>query len=238
MRHMAATTWPFSRMRTTTATDATRTVTTVGIRLISRGAAEVARVMITSIGLLGGNRKRFFAGVVTWMAELGPVVALGALGCVLSAVGLGPWAMGIFAGGQSEHTARGILVTLAIGCLATLASMQDFTKLRVWNEAHAFAVAIDRALANAAKGRADLTNQLRRSADSIAANIAEGAGQVTDPQFARFLVVALGSTTESTNHLMLARDTHVIATSTAADLLAQAGRIRGMLINLLKRLNT
>ncbi|WP_411280209.1 four helix bundle protein [Gemmatimonas sp.] len=116
--------------------------------------------------------------------------------------------------------------------------MQDFTKLRVWHEAHAFAVAIDRALATAVKGRADLTNQLRRAAESIPANIAEGAGQVTDPQFARFLAVALGSTTESTNHLMLARDTRVLASATAADLLAHAGRIRGMLINLLKRVNT
>jgi len=88
--------------------------------------------------------------------------------------------------------------------------MQDLTKLRVWHEAHAFAVAIDRALATAARGRADLLNQLRRSAESIPANIAEGAGQLTDPQFARFLAVALGSTTESTNHLMLARDTRVI----------------------------
>ncbi len=116
--------------------------------------------------------------------------------------------------------------------------MQDFTKLRVWHEAHAFAIAIDRALANAAKGRANLTYQLRKSAESIAANISEGAGQLTDPQFARFIVIALGSTTESTNHLMLARDTRVIANATASELLAQAGRIRGMLINLLKRLNS
>ena len=121
-------------------------------------------------------------------------------------------------------------------CDATLDGMQDFTKLRVWHEAHAFAVAIDRALANAARGRADLINQLRRSAESIPANIAEGSGQLTDPQFARFLAVALGSTTESTNHLMLARDTRVITTATAEELLAHAGRIRGMLINLLKRL--
>ena len=118
----------------------------------------------------------------------------------------------------------------------TLHDMQDFTNLRVWHEAHEFAVAIDRALANAARGRAELANQLRRSAESIPANIAEGAGQFTDPQFARFLSIALGSATESTNHLMLARDTRVIAANSANELLAHIGRIRGMLINLLKRL--
>ncbi len=114
--------------------------------------------------------------------------------------------------------------------------MQDFRKLRVWHEAYSFAIAIDHALAKTAKGRANLKAQLQASAESIPANIAEGAGQLTDPQFARFLAIALGSTTESTNHLMLARDTHVIASGTAEELLNHAGRIRGMLINLIKRL--
>ncbi len=115
--------------------------------------------------------------------------------------------------------------------------MQDFRKLRVWHEAYAFAIAINRALATAGKGRANLKVQLQKSSESIHTNIAEGAGQLTDPQFARFLAVALGSTTETTSHLMFARDTHFIARSTAEELLAQAGPIRGMLINLIKRLN-
>ncbi|WP_310569985.1 four helix bundle protein [Gemmatimonas sp.] len=116
--------------------------------------------------------------------------------------------------------------------------MQDFRNLRVWHEAIAFAVAIDRAIAKAARGRANLKHQLQSSAESIHANIAEGSGQRTDPQFARYLSVALGSTTEATSHLMLAREIHVIASSTADELLAQTGRIRGMLINLIKRLDT
>lgn len=116
--------------------------------------------------------------------------------------------------------------------------MQDFQNLRVWHEAHAYAVAVDRAVKQAAKGRSELINQLRRAADSIPANIAEGSGQLTDPQFVRFLAIALGSTTESANHLMLARDTHALPTLVADELLAQIGRVRRMLINLLKRLNS
>ena len=115
--------------------------------------------------------------------------------------------------------------------------MQDFQNLRVWHEAHAYAVAVDRAVKHAAKGRAELINQLRRAADSIPANIAEGSGQLTDPQFVRFLGIALGSATESANHLMLARDTHALPKTIAEALLVQIGRVRRMLINLLKRLN-
>ena len=116
--------------------------------------------------------------------------------------------------------------------------MHDFQNLRVWHEAHAYAVAVDRAVSQASKGRAELINQLRRAADSIPANIAEGSGQLTDPQFVRFLAIALGSATESANHLMLARDTHAIPASVADDLLSRISRVRRMLINLLKRLNS
>ena len=116
--------------------------------------------------------------------------------------------------------------------------MQDFQNLRVWHEAHAYAVAVDRAVSQASKGRAELINQLRRAADSIPANIAEGSGQLTDPQFVRFLAIALGSATESANHLMLARDTPALPTPVAEELLTRIGRVRRMLINLLKRLNS
>lgn len=126
---------------------------------------------------------------------------------------------------------------MVFGVACTLDAMQDFQNLRVWHEAHAYAVAVDRASKQAARGRSELINQLRRAADSIPANIAEGSGQLTDPQFVRFLAIALGSATESANHLMLARDTQALPPSVADDLLAQIGRIRRMLINLVKRLN-
>jgi len=116
--------------------------------------------------------------------------------------------------------------------------MQDFQNLRVWHEAHAYAVAVDRAVGQASKGRAELINQLRRAADSIPANIAEGSGQLTDPQFVRFLAIAVGSATESANHLMLARDTHALPMPVAEELLTRISRVRRMLINLLKRLNS
>ena len=61
MRHMAATTRPLSRVRTTS-TDVTRIVTSAGIRLISRETAVWGAVMFVSIGSSCENRKLFLLG--------------------------------------------------------------------------------------------------------------------------------------------------------------------------------
>jgi len=61
VRHMAATTWPFSRIRITT-TDVTRSVTSAGIRLISRETDVWGAVIFFSIGTRCGIRKLFLLG--------------------------------------------------------------------------------------------------------------------------------------------------------------------------------
>ncbi len=61
MRHMAVTTWPVSRVRTTT-TDVTRIVTSAGIRLISRETDVWGAVMFFSIGTSCEIRKLFLLG--------------------------------------------------------------------------------------------------------------------------------------------------------------------------------
>jgi four helix bundle protein len=45
--------------------------------------------------------------------------------------------------------------------------------------------------------------QLERSIVSVPSNIAEGAGQSTDVQFARFLTIAIASANESVSHIAL-----------------------------------
>ena len=49
-----------------------------------------------------------------------------------------------------------------------------------------------------------LTSQIRRSAASIAANIAEGHGRENSGSFVQFLRIAQGSLKETETHLMLA----------------------------------
>lgn len=55
-----------------------------------------------------------------------------------------------------------------------------------------------------ASERFGLTAQLRRSASSIPANIAEGFGRHTFKEYLRFLVFARGSVAETQSHLLLA----------------------------------
>lgn len=51
-----------------------------------------------------------------------------------------------------------------------------------------------------------LTNQMRRAASSITANIAEGCGRKSKKDFARFLYNAYGSIKECENFVLLSKD--------------------------------
>jgi four helix bundle protein len=85
--------------------------------------------------------------------------------------------------------------------------MQDFRNLRVWKIAHELVLAIYKATRSFPKAEVyGLTQQMRRAAVSIAANIAEGCGRGGDADFARFLQIAMGSATELEYQLLLSRD--------------------------------
>jgi four helix bundle protein len=115
--------------------------------------------------------------------------------------------------------------------------MQDFTRLRVWQRAHALAVQIAQVLGDRqmqrrlAPHRASV-GQLRRSSTSVSANIAEGCSQASLEQFARFLAIAIGSVTETQNHLLFLRDTNALPPGTADALLEQVEDLRPGLIKL------
>jgi len=109
--------------------------------------------------------------------------------------------------------------------------------LLVWQRAHTLAVAINvtaRAFPTAlAPG---LRSQLLRSSSAIPTNIAEGSNQHSDPQFARFISIAIGSANEVENHLTFARDIGLMAPADSFALLEQLCEIRRMLHGLRKRL--
>jgi len=55
-----------------------------------------------------------------------------------------------------------------------------------------------------------LVSQMRRSASSVAMNIAEGCCRATSADFARFLQMALGSASELEYQLLLSRDLEML----------------------------
>lgn len=89
--------------------------------------------------------------------------------------------------------------------------MSDFKNLRVWQEAHQLTLDTVRASEELTGNVGTLVrNQWVRSTMSIPSNIAEGSAKRSDREFARFIRIALGSATESENHLILAHDLALI----------------------------
>lgn len=85
--------------------------------------------------------------------------------------------------------------------------MRDFRELKVWHKAHKLTLDVYRATKLFPKEEMyGLTSQIRRAAVSIGANVAEGSGKNSKPDFARFLQIALGSASELEYELLLSRD--------------------------------
>ena len=77
-----------------------------------------------------------------------------------------------------------------------------------------------------------LTNQIRRAAGSIPANIAEGQGRQSYRDFLRYLNIARGSLNELETHLILSRRIGLMETSIFERLLQSSDEISRMLAGL------
>lgn len=112
--------------------------------------------------------------------------------------------------------------------------MRDFRDLLVWKKAHELTMAVYRATTGFPREeRFGLTSQIRRSCTSIPANIAEGCGRSGDPEFSRFLTIAMGSASELEYHLLLANDLELLSDTDhgeLADKLTEVKRMLGGLI--------
>ena len=114
--------------------------------------------------------------------------------------------------------------------------MKDFKDLRVWSKAHELTIAVYRATRGFPKEELfGLTSQIRRSAASIGANIAEGSARRTDGEFTRFLHIARGSAGELEYHLLLARDLELLPESGFQPLAKQVDDVQRMLSALINQ---
>jgi four helix bundle protein len=101
-----------------------------------------------------------------------------------------------------------------------------FEKLDVWQNAKGLAVTIYKITASfPATEKFALTDQLRRSAVSISANIAEGSTRKHIGDYCRFMNIAYGSSIEVLNHILIARELGYVTDQTVADVREQISRI-------------
>ena len=115
--------------------------------------------------------------------------------------------------------------------------MQDFRKLKVWEKGHALTLAVYRASTAFPKTETfGLTSQMRRSASSVPTNIAEGCGRGSDPDFSRFLQIAMGSASELDYQLLLARDLSYLAETAYLQLCQEVSEVKRMLAALIIKL--
>ncbi len=115
--------------------------------------------------------------------------------------------------------------------------MKDFRDLQVWEKAHQLTLAVYRATEwFPEEEKYGIRGQMRRSAASIPANIAEGCGRSGDRDLARFLQMAMGSASELEYHLLLARDLGHLESSPYRDLEGQTVEVKRMLTALIRKL--
>ncbi len=116
--------------------------------------------------------------------------------------------------------------------------MRDFKELKVWEKAHQWVLEVYRVTGSfPAEERFSLVAQLRRSAASVPANIAEGCGRGGQREFARFLSIAAGSASEAEYHLLLARDLGYLDEGMHRDLDQRINEVKRMLNTFVQRLS-
>jgi four helix bundle protein len=114
--------------------------------------------------------------------------------------------------------------------------VKGFKDLKVWRKAHEMTVAVYQVTRTFPREEVyGLTSQLRRSAASIGANIADGCGRRSDGEMARFLQISRGSASEIEYHVLLARDLGYLGESEFRRLSLQADELQRMLTALIQR---
>jgi len=114
--------------------------------------------------------------------------------------------------------------------------MQNYKDLKVWEKAHLFTLTVYEVSKPFPKEEIySLTNQLRRAASSIPANIAEGCGKNSQSEFAHYLNIALGSANESEYFLILSKDLKYLSVEKFENLLTLINEIKAMLISLVTK---
>ncbi len=116
------------------------------------------------------------------------------------------------------------------------AMSRDFRKLSVWAKSHQLVLDCYQATLDLPKKELfGLSSQIRRSAASIPANIAEGCGRGGN-ELVRFCRISMGSASELEYHLLLARDLNFLQSQTHESLDLQVTEVKRMLTSFIEKL--
>ena len=117
--------------------------------------------------------------------------------------------------------------------------MQNYKELKVWQKSHAFTLKVYEISKSFPKDELySLTNQLRRPASSVPANIAEGCGKNSNNELAHFLNISLGSSNETEFFLILSKDLKYLSENNFIELEVNINEIKAMLISLINKVRT
>lgn len=108
--------------------------------------------------------------------------------------------------------------------------MKDFKDLVVWQKALELEIMLYRVTRKFPKEEIyGLTSQVRRSAGSIGANIAEGCGRRSDGELGRFVQISRGSASELEHHLLIAKALGFLSVTEWQNLQSKVSEVQRML---------
>ncbi len=114
-------------------------------------------------------------------------------------------------------------------------TIRKFEDLIAWQKAHALVLAIYKLTSNFPKEELfGLTSQIRRSAASAPANIAEGFSRISNTEKIRFYNISESTIEETRYHLILANDLNYANTTDLQELASETKKIIGGLIKSIK----
>ena len=120
-----------------------------------------------------------------------------------------------------------------------VASIKSYRDLRVWREAMSLAISAYKFSATLPKHELyGMTSQIRRSAASVPANIAEGYGRESKGSYVQMLRVAQGSLKELETHLIHSEGVGLTSMDAIATLLSQCDIVGKMLHGLIRSLDS
>lgn len=108
--------------------------------------------------------------------------------------------------------------------------MHNFKDLLVWNKAVDLVIKVYQCVEGfPQKEKFNLVSQMQRAATSIPSNISEGAGRNSNPDFKRFLAIALGSSYELETQIIISSKLDYLSDELSNELLQRTSEIQRML---------